>query len=110
MTDHASEAELNYVKFIIPPELFQNRDDIKRFVDAMLYKLKRNARKGRWGENTNADRLPTPIPDLLKRLRDEVDELEAAIREGNTAEIVFEAADVANFAMILANVALADRK
>lgn len=80
----------------IPPECEGYANDIKRFVDAMVYKLKKNAHKGRWEGLT--------VDDILKKLVGEYQELHDAIyvEGGNTVETLLEAADVANFAMIIA--------
>jgi len=64
----------------------------------MVYKLKVHAKKGRWEHGT----IDGYFPLLVK----EVDELREAIALGNTVEIVLEGADVANFAMILAAMAV----
>lgn len=71
--------------------------EIKQLVDAMRYKLKKNAHKGRWEDLT--------IADAIKRLREEVVELEEAASRDSEIEIILEAADVANFALIVANLA-----
>jgi len=73
--------------------------DLKVHIDAMKYKLKKNAHKGKW-ENLD-------LGKALERLREEVAELEAAIAEGNEIEIVLEAADVSNFAMMVSSIAIA---
>lgn len=75
-----------------------HKDDIRRFTDAMMYKLRRNAHKGRWEGMT--------LKEAVERLEDEVKELRAAIAEGNSVEILLEAADVGNFAMIAAHIAI----
>lgn len=75
-----------------PLQLYEH--DIRRFVDAMKYKLRKNAHKGRW-ESYDHDKA-------LALLEKEVDELREALREGNMVEIMLEAADVANFAMMIA--------
>lgn len=84
----------------IPPELVALGvdADIKRFVDAMIYKLRRNARKGRWQD--------VPLDRAFSELSSEVSELRAAIDNGSTSEILFEAADIANEAMIVAAIGL----
>lgn len=82
----------------IPHELEAVRPDLQRFFDAMVYKLRRNAHKGNWEDLTLGR-----AQDLLMA---EVKELGEAIADGNSAEIVFEAADVANFALMSANIAL----
>lgn len=68
--------------------------ETKIFVAAMRRKLAANAHKGGWKDCD---------PDwLLKRLRQEVDELEEAVQKGQG--VLGEAADVANFAMFIADV------
>lgn len=81
----------------IPPEVEQYTDDIRRFVHAMVYKLKVHHRKGRW-ENTSLDKA-------VQLLAKEVIELDEAVKDGNLIEILTEAADCANFAMIAAAIA-----
>lgn len=67
----------------------------------MVHKLHRNRKKGRWeGLELTAS---------LRKLREEVDELEEAIIHGNTVEILLEAADVANWGLICANIGLEAR-
>lgn len=78
------------------PETEQYAPHIKFFVDLMLHKLKKNAHKGKW-ENIGTI-------DAYNAMLVEVKELKAAMRDGNAAEIIMEAADVANFAMILASI------
>lgn len=85
----------------IPPELEKVKPDLQRFFDAMVYKLRRNSHKGAWEDLT--------LARALQLLGAEVDELTEAVVDGSTAEIVFEAADVANFALMTANVALRAR-
>lgn len=80
----------------LPPEVEQYEHDIRRFVDAMVYKLKVHHRKGRW-ENL-------PVDGAISRLEGEVMELRDAVRGGNTIEVLLEAADVANYAMIVASI------
>jgi hypothetical protein len=63
-------------------------------VDAMVYKLKIHHKKGRWED--------LDLNNALIALEAEVQELRAAIALGNSVEILTEAADVANFAMIIA--------
>jgi hypothetical protein len=73
-------------------------DDFRRFVDAMKYKMRRNAHKGRWED--------IGLIEALTLLNKEVEELRVAIIEGNMVEILLEAADVANFAMIVSAIAI----
>lgn len=85
----------------IPDEIAVHRADIKRIFDAMIFKLHRNRHKGRWRD--------IDLEMGMSKLVGECVELEEAIKNGNTLEIVAEAADVANWALILCNIAL-DRK
>jgi hypothetical protein len=71
---------------------------LRRFVDAMRFKLLKNAKKGRWEDLS--------LSETLDRLEIEVQELRAAIQTNNSIEILLEAADVANFAMIAASIAV----
>lgn len=70
--------------------------DIRVFVYRMLAKLQKNRHKGHWDDIN--------VPSALSRLHDEIYELEDAIRSGNSEEIHNEAADVANFALIISSV------
>ena len=72
--------------------------DLQRFFDAMIYKLRRNAHKGRW------DKVGLDL--AMERLRAEVEELDSELGFGSTTEVLMEAADVANMALILANISL----
>lgn len=81
----------------LPPEVEQYRHDIRRFVDAMVYKLKVHHKKGRWED--------LPIDEGLIRMAEESAELVDAVKSGNVIEVMCEAADVANFAMIVASIA-----
>lgn len=89
------------VVITIPAELEGTESAIKNFVDAMVYKLAKNAHKGRW-ETTDLNQA--------RMLMDkEIDELDEALAlKNNTVEMLLEAADVANFALILATVAIRD--
>ena len=64
------------------------------FAHAMEYKLGRNDHKGGWQD--------TPNIELYGMLEREVEELQEALNRGNYLEILLEAADVANFALMLA--------
>lgn len=84
------------LKFHIPPELESAVPEIRRFIDAMLFKLRKNAHKGKW-DNMH--------PDIARqRMSDELHELDQAFKENNSVEILLEAADVANFCLILSNI------
>lgn len=71
-------------------------DALAGFVQVMERKLRANAHKGGWRACSDAY--------LLRRLGEEKAELVAAIRRGAArAEVLAEAADVANFAMMIAD-------
>lgn len=98
MTKGLPPAELSQkIEIAIPPEVAQYSEDIRRFVDAMVYKLGQKAHKGRW-ENM-------PIDRGMKLLSEEVQELTEAIQRGNLVEVLLEAADVGNFALIISAIA-----
>lgn len=68
--------------------------ELETFLEAMRYKLAKNKHKGHW-EGIDID-------DLLRLLDEEVQELKQAIEGENEFAIILEAADVANFAMMIA--------
>lgn len=72
--------------------------ELKQLVDAMRYKLKKNAHKGKWEGMT--------LDKAIELLKGEVAELEEAASRDSDIEIILEAADVANFALIVANLAM----
>lgn len=82
----------------VPNEISFVRADLQRFFDAMIYKLRRNKNKGRWED--------LDLTSALARLEEEVRELKEALAEGSSIEVLMEAADVANFALIVANIGL----
>jgi len=72
------------------------REEIRRFAELMEAQLKRNDWKGGWKNDSSAW--------LFGRLLEEVWELYQVLFAGETRErIAREAADVANFAMMLAD-------
>lgn len=82
----------------IPDSVAPYEGDIRRFVDAMIYKLASNTSKGRWESYS--------LAKAMELLDGERNELAEAIEGGNMIEIILEAADVANFAMIAAAIAI----
>lgn len=78
----------------LPAALAIDEARIKRFFDAMVHKLAKNAHKGTMAEAN--------IRDCFSRMEEEVAELKEAIQDGNVIDIMLEAADVANFALIAA--------
>jgi hypothetical protein len=91
---HAAHLKGRYVVVSIPPEVIPYATEIARFIEAMVYKLKVHSKKGKWENQTIESRLPF--------LEGEVQELREAIATGNMVEITLEAADVANYALIIA--------
>lgn len=85
-----------HICFTLEGEMEQYAQDIHIFVGLMLKKLHANIHKGRW-ENQN-------IEDTYQNLVDEVVELNDAIEDNDAEGILMEAADVANFAMIVASI------
>lgn len=75
-------------------------DALQPFFDAMRHKLTANKHKGRRKWET------VPVEKLLELMKKEVKELEEAIAGGNTIEMLLEAADIGNFAMMVAYVAV----
>ena len=94
-------AGVHNIEVAIPPEVAQYAPDIQRFVDAMVYKLGVKSHKGKWENMTSG-----VAHELLQK---EVVELTEAIERGNMVEIMLEAADVANFALIASAIAM-DKK
>lgn len=88
----------NSLTVSIPPEVEPYREDLRRFFDAMIYKLKVHHRKGRWEDKT--------IEEYLPLLEGEVTELRDAITLGNMVETMLEGADVANMALIVSSIAV----
>lgn len=82
----------------IPKELDNVAPELKQFFYAMIYKLKKNAHKGKWED--------MDLAKTLARLREETEELAHAISDENPIEVVLEAADIANFALMVSDIAL----
>lgn len=95
-------AEWGSLSIRIPPELKGYGPEMAKFLDAMVFKLRRNAHKGKWET--------VPMALALERLDDEMGELRSAVVNGSTMEILMEAADVANMALIVANISLEVRE
>ena len=84
------------IPIVMPQGTEQYEEDLKLFIHEMLAKLWKHRDKGHWED--------IDIPTALRRMREEIDELEEAIKNNDYAEIHQEAADVANFALILSSV------
>jgi NTP pyrophosphatase (non-canonical NTP hydrolase) len=80
-------------------DMAQYGPDIRRFVDAMVYKLERNAHKGRWENLT--------LSNAFQLLLGEVQELQEEVNgDQNMVRTMLEAADVANFALMVAAIVM----
>lgn len=82
----------------LPDTVEQYEHDIRRFIDAMVYKLDVHSSKGRWSD--------LDINKAISLMKGEIVELEEAAQIGNLIQILLESADVANFAMIAAAIAI----
>lgn len=100
MAENLNEDGWKILEVPVPPELLALGvdADLKRFFDAMIYKLRRNATKGRWDD--------VPLDKAFQGLEEETTELKGALSHGSSTEILFEAADVANQALIVAAIGL----
>jgi hypothetical protein len=100
MTEGLKDTGTVFIQVAVPPELVDIgvAPDLQRFFDAMVYKLRRNSHKGRWAD--------VKLSDAMSDLNDECVELASTVTIGSTSEILMEAADVANEALIVAAIAL----
>ena len=76
------------------------------FLTAMREGLKRGRQRGYVGWDQYWQKAAFPMPHkqwMMMRLHREVDELVIALEKGKPDEILREAADVANFAMFIAD-------
>lgn len=76
-------------------QIAERREVLSWFNDVQLSKLIENTHKGTWKEKS--------IEFLLKRLKQEIVELEHALELGNHNEIFRECGDIGNFAMFIAD-------
>lgn len=70
------------------------REEVVQFSELMEFKLKKNDHKTSWRKTSDPGWF-------FKRLLDEVEELRQALESGEPVDIMEEAADVANFAMMI---------
>lgn len=77
------------------PKGAKRRTEVEWFADAMERKLRANDHKRHWSNMS--------IQYLSMRLTQERKELYRAVAEGDPEKVLAEAADVANFAMMLAD-------
>jgi NTP pyrophosphatase (non-canonical NTP hydrolase) len=81
------------------PGCDQYAADLKLFFDAMMFKLYKNRHKGHWNNKYSLD-------SAYRALEVELRELHDSLRTDNLFHLIEECADVANFALILASVAM----
>jgi len=84
------------INLILPAEIDHLKIDIEQFIMEMVAKLYHHKDKGHWED--------VDIPNALHLLHGEVYELEEAITEKDYQAIHKEAADVANYALIISSV------
>lgn len=87
----------NWISFYLPPEIGPLRHELRRFIEAAIYKLRKNAHKSKWEHGD--------IEKAFRQMQSEIEELKQAIAENNSIEILLESSDVSNFAMIIASIA-----
>lgn len=88
----------SYIQLAIPPEVAPYTHEIRRFVEAMIYKLAKHSNKGKWEGKDASSQIPL--------LHGEIKELVEAMDRGNMVEILLEAADVANYALIISAIVM----
>jgi NTP pyrophosphatase (non-canonical NTP hydrolase) len=75
------------------------RDEVLAFAMEMEHLLRENEHKGGWADSS--------LEDLLEKLKEEVEELEEAIKQpGYQVEACREAGDVGNIAMMIFDISL----
>lgn len=77
---------------------YAQRPAVRWFAGEMERKLARNDHKTHWSHATHEY--------LIRRLKEELAELEAEYRAGNMHSMASEAVDIANFAMMIADNAI----
>lgn len=78
-----------------------------RFLNAMRSKLKKGRRRGYCGWDERWEEVEfaiDPLQFMMLRLYGEITELAIALRDEDPSRILEEAADVANFAMFIADI------
>ena len=84
------------------------RDLDPNFLNAMRHKMQSGRESGKvgWDRKWEDTVFPTndPVGYLLDCLNHEILELAIAIDQGVVSDILYEAADVANFAMMIADI------
>lgn len=80
-------------------DMAQYGPDIRRFVDAMVYKLEKNAHKGRW-DGLTVEQAFALLEKEVAELRAELFSDDGSFKLPNMVKVLLEAGDVANFALI----------
>ena len=92
------EGHPNFKRWLGPVNPYITRESVSWFAQQMELKLKENDHKGGWNKCTNES--------LFKRLQEETEELKMAMQNRFSPfgkNIKHEAADVANFCMMIAD-------
>lgn len=96
--DPAGDIQFSFVT-TLRGDMAKYGPDIRRFIDAMVFKLEKNVHKGRWDDLT--------IEQAFQLLKREVAELDVEVMgDRNMVRTMLEAADVANFALIVAAIVM----
>lgn len=96
--DPAGDVQFSFVT-MLRGDMAKYGPDIRRFIEAMIYKLEKNVAKGKWED--------LPIEAAFKLLQMEVNELHDEVHgDRNMVRTMLEAADVANFALIVAAIVM----
>lgn len=86
----------------LPDDMDPYVDDLRYFVETMVRKLHANVHKGKWED--------IDVGDAVRLMRAEFYELMDALSYGQPDEIVEEAADAANFCLIISSMVLRGQK
>ena len=84
------------------------REPVRWFAEQMEQKLREyDASRGKrgWVDDIGPGGPEEMLEFLFERLRDEIDEVDRAMGDASTKNIIRECADVANFAMMIADIA-----
>ncbi len=77
------------------------RPAVLAFGMAMEAKLRVNDHKGHWANSDGQD-----FDWFMQKLKGEIEELEEALISGNEMDVLEEAADIGNFAMMIADIVI----
>lgn len=86
------------IEINVPSEMGEYEDDLRFFFEVMVEKLHENAHKGKWEYSD--------LAEVVRKMQEEMQELQDAMIDGDVDGVVSESADLANFALILAMVCI----